>query len=239
MWETVTEIEPLVDPKEKITKQSLSSKPSLSGFLEHCCRQRHYFFEIRKCGSTSCATCKPLRLPEDIFSRLQPLPDPMPGIDGHYLSFEESFGKETSERHRPSLQPKPKRKTLPFHGVLQHVTNVNMVVQCGECGMWRLLYAKRKLIRMERKELENKLADWDFTCGAQLQDLNFEGRLLDVHTRQTSCKDPIESSTTLQRTSLSAFIVLNPRHSQTLSSIHSVQLRRPNKNYENVMLFCL
>lgn len=38
----------------------------------------------------------------------------------------------------------------------------------------------------------NKLADWDFTCGAQLQDLNFEGRLLDVHTRHISCKDPIE-----------------------------------------------
>ena len=70
MWETVTEIEPLVDPKEKIAKQSLSSKPSLSGFLEHFCRQRHYFFEIRKCGSTSCATCKPVRLPEDSFSRL-------------------------------------------------------------------------------------------------------------------------------------------------------------------------
>ena len=146
----------------------------------------------------------------------------MPGIDGHYLSFEESFGKETSESHRPSLQPKPKRKTLPFHGVLQHVTNVNMVVQCGECGMWRLLYAKRKLMRKERKELENKLADWDFTCGAQLQDRNFEGACWMCIQDRHHARIQLKSSTTLQRTSLSAFIVLNPNHSQTLSSIHSV-----------------
>ncbi len=76
-----------------------------------------------------CTICKPVCLPEEVFSGLMPFPDPMPGSDGHYQPFDEVFGKEMSEVHRPSLQTKAKRKkTLPFHGVLQHVRNVNMML---------------------------------------------------------------------------------------------------------------
>ena len=68
----------------------------------------------------------------------------------------------TSESSRPSLQKKPQRKkTLPFHGVLQHVRNVDMMLECMECGMWRLLYSKKKLSQCDRKELEEALDEWD------------------------------------------------------------------------------
>ena len=114
MWENVTAIDPSVDPRETLNKGNLSSKPHLVNFLYHCCRQRHYFFEIKKCGESSCTICKPVRLPDDIFRGFMHLPDPTPCSDGHYKPFTEIFGKETSENHRPSLQKKPKKRRL-FH----------------------------------------------------------------------------------------------------------------------------
>ena len=193
MWENVTAIDPSVDPRETLNKGNLSSKPHLVNFLNHCCRQRHYFFEIKKCGESSCTICKPVRLPDDIFRGLMHLPDPTPCSDGHYKPFTEIFGKETSENHRPSLQKKPKKKkTLPFHGVLQHVKNANMMLECEECGMWRLLYAKSKLSVGERTALQQVLDKWSFTCGTQLQDRNLTGCLADVYVREMSCNELIE-----------------------------------------------
>ena len=49
MWENATAIDPSVDPRETLNKGNPSSKPGLVSFLNHCCHQRHYFFEIRKC----------------------------------------------------------------------------------------------------------------------------------------------------------------------------------------------
>ncbi len=193
MWESLSTVDPSLTSSESIRKGNLPSKPQLVQFLDHCCRQRHYFFEIRKCGDRSCTICKAVRLPDEVFSSLRPLPDPMPGADGHYLPFDEAFGKQTSEAHRPSLQTKAKRKkTLPFHGVLQHVKNVNMMLECEECGMWRLLYARRKLKAAQRRDLEHALEDWTFTCGAQLQDLDLPGDLGEVYVREMSCGEPIE-----------------------------------------------
>jgi len=57
-----------------------------------------------------------------------------------YKKLEELLGSNTDESHRPSLQKKAKRtKTLPFTASLQHVKNVDPMLQCDECSMWRLL----------------------------------------------------------------------------------------------------
>lgn len=56
-----------------------------------------------ECGSSDCSICKAPRLPEEVFEQLQPLPDPTPGTDNHYIPFDEIIGKPTSEEHRPSL----------------------------------------------------------------------------------------------------------------------------------------
>ena len=56
-----------------------------------------------KCGNTSCLICKPVRLDLDIFKSLHYLPDPVPGDDGHYKSFEELYGTITTEQYIPSL----------------------------------------------------------------------------------------------------------------------------------------
>ena len=63
------------------------------------------FYNQEMCEST-CTICRlPRCLPED-FEQLHRLPDPVPGDDLHYKSFEELYGKQTTEDHRPSLGPR-------------------------------------------------------------------------------------------------------------------------------------
>jgi len=66
------------------------------------------------------------------------------------------------------------------------------MLQCDECGMWRLLYCQFKLSKKEQADLETALQDVSFTCGAQLQDMELLGRLNEVYTRKILCEQPIE-----------------------------------------------
>ena len=116
-----------------IKKADVGKYPQLKRFLEHCCKERHYFFDILKCGSSECEICKPPRLSTEEFQKLKHLPDPMPGTDGHFLSFDSLLGRPTTEEHRPSLKIKKPKKTLPFSASVQHVKNVDMMLQCEEC----------------------------------------------------------------------------------------------------------
>ena len=97
----------------------------------------------------------------------------MPAEDGHYKKFEDVFGTETTEEHRPSFQ-KICKKQLPFNLSIQHVKNCNTM-----CGMWRLVYATKKLKSPEIRKLNLFLEDLSFSCGAALQEANlpkeFEG----------------------------------------------------------------
>ena len=82
----------------------------------------------------------------EIFQQIKHFPDPAPGDDGHYLPFASIYGTETDEEHRPSKKLRPQKQgILPFHGKLQHVRNADLMLECEECGMWRLIYTKRKL----------------------------------------------------------------------------------------------
>ena len=94
---------------------SISAKdvrPCLAEFLAHCCRQRHYFFDILKCGKSDCRMCLPPNLPTTEFAKLRHLPDPVPGTDGHYKPFAEVFKTMTTEEHRPSTKSKTHRKVF-------------------------------------------------------------------------------------------------------------------------------
>ena len=176
-----------------VTKASLTNHPRVQEFMDHCCRKRHYSFEVRKCGSVDCNICKPVRfIPPEVFEQLKPLPDPTPGVDNHFLPFLEVFGQPTSEEHRPSLHIKKQKKTLPFSASVQHVKNIDMMLLCEECEMWRLLYSKKKLKAEDRRLLALKLDDLAFSCGDSLQDLDFPAPLNEVFVRSVNCFDPIE-----------------------------------------------
>lgn len=77
---------------------------------------------------------------------------------------------ETSEEHRPSLKkaPKAKAKSLPFYASVQHVKNAQLMLQCEECNMWRLVYSKYKLPVAQRRQLQRLLDDYSYSCGAKL-----------------------------------------------------------------------
>ena len=51
---------------------------------------------------------------------------------------------------------------LPSSASIQHVKNIDMMLMCDECEMWRLLYAKRKLKKQERIEVEQALNGLSF-----------------------------------------------------------------------------
>ena len=177
---------------DKFSAKELSEK--LVKFIEHCCIQRHYFFDILKCGKVNCDICLPPRLEPHIFSTLNHLPDPVPGSEGHYKKFFDVFGTTTTEEHRPSSKKRSsKDKSLPFSASIQHVKNIDMMLMCDECEMWRLLYAKRKLKKHERIEVEQGLNGLSFSCGAQLQDSDLPDYLKEiVFVRRLTCEEPVE-----------------------------------------------
>ena len=117
--------------------------------------------------ASNCDICRPIRLPPEVFQSIHFLPDPIPGEDGHYQQFSEVYGEAITKQHRPSLQPSSReKKTLPFIASIQHVRNVNVMVQCELCSMWHLY----KLNSQAKMTLECELEKISFSCGA---DLNF------------------------------------------------------------------
>ena len=150
MWSELSHVDPLLEYGTVYRQAALKELPQLAAFLDHCCHSRHYSFCIKKCGEQSCTFCKPVRMPLD-FLQIHHLPDPVPGSDGHYSPFTDVYGTTMTEQHRPSLQQIPKRhKILPFSAGVQHVKNVDIMVQCEECEMWRLVYSRYKLTKVER-----------------------------------------------------------------------------------------
>ena len=127
-----------------------------------------------------------------MFRNLKNLPDPVLGSDGHYLPFDEVFKQSTTEKDRPSLKKQKHKKSLSYSPVKQHVTNVNVVIQCDECDKWRLLFSKRKLQPDQRRELRFLLTDVSYTCGANFTDLHLPEHLQCVQVREHQCSDGIE-----------------------------------------------
>ena len=63
-WSAIQGIDDTITPS--VSKANLPNHPHVQKFMDHCCRKRHYSFEVRKCGSIDCNICKPVRLPPDV-----------------------------------------------------------------------------------------------------------------------------------------------------------------------------
>jgi len=94
----------------------------------------------------------------------------------HYKSFEELYGKETTENHRPSLKntkSKKKDKTkstrakhiMPFCPSAARTKNVGITVNCVECEKPRLLFSAKKLSEKNKTTLRRFLDTIFYTCG--------------------------------------------------------------------------
>ena len=178
---------------EDTTKKAIKDKKDLQDFLTHCCQIRNYSFCIKKCGADGCKICQPVSMQLDVFSQLRFLPDPMinPSSPEHYLSFDAAMQTKTSEKDCPSLQ-RQKKKTISYSPSVQHVKNVNVMVQCEDCLSWRLLFSKKKLTNLQRRTLEAILDDVSYSCGASFEDIEFPDGLESVCIRDHNCGDPVE-----------------------------------------------
>lgn len=68
-------------------------------FLRTHCRERHYWFQIKKCDNRTCCVAKMSD------TELPWLPDPMMSNDpAHYKPFDDVINTETTEVDRPSSQ---------------------------------------------------------------------------------------------------------------------------------------
>ena len=192
-WEVLKLIDSALT-KDDTTKHGIKDKENLQAFLSHCCQARKYSFCIKKCGVDSCTICRPVRMDANVFSKVRHLPDPMisPSEPDHYLPFDEAMLKVTTEQDCPSLRSSKKKKVLSYSPSVQHVKNTNVMVQCEECSMWRLLFSKRKLTLPQQKALETVMADISYSCGALFDDLDFPAGLESVCVRDHHCGDPIE-----------------------------------------------
>ena len=119
------------------TVGTLPDHPKMKAFLDHCTRQRTYFFSIKKCGKANCTTCLLPRLPSDVFDRLHHLPDPTPDPtnENHYKSFRNSYGTETTEALMPPCNiTASKGHGIPFNLLVQHAKNTDLKITCTECN---------------------------------------------------------------------------------------------------------
>ena len=94
----------------------------------------------------------------------------------HYKSFEELYGKQTTEKHRPSLKnAKTKAKggmkttsakhTMPFCPSAARAKNVGITVNCIECEKPRLLFSAKKLTEKDKSILQGFLDTIFYTYG--------------------------------------------------------------------------
>ena len=88
------------------------------------------FFSVKKCGIAGCTSCLESRLPPDVFSKLHHLPDPIPSEtnEGHYQTFDEFYGTETSEKYLPSKNSSKRSNGIPFNQLKQHTNNTRITI---------------------------------------------------------------------------------------------------------------
>ena len=123
------------------------------------------------------------------------MPHPMPMEDGHYLPFAEAI--EINTEHRPTYvhtktKTKKQKRCQPFRGTVQHIKKANIMVQCTECNMWRLVFSRYRLNGVQRQNLQGILEDFDYSCGASLAELQLPDDYKEVEIRDHECNDPIE-----------------------------------------------
>ena len=106
LLEKVKKIDPTLRP-ESTTKVQVAGCAAFQKFLSTHCVIRHYMFSIRKCGEESCEVCQERRLPEEIFSALHHLPDPVPSGERRAVRRGDLREASAFSKHCSTLAPWP------------------------------------------------------------------------------------------------------------------------------------
>ena len=144
LWEEISKVDDSLT-RTDTSNEKIKDKVFLQNFLANHCVERQYSFQIKKCGNTNCV-CGDVRLPPDVIATLSHLPDPVPDGTGHYKSFNELYGKPTTEEHLPSLiQKASSGHGMPYSPTAQTARTTEIVLHCSSCKKWRLLHSKEKV----------------------------------------------------------------------------------------------
>ena len=100
--------------------------------------------------------------------------------------------KQVKNINHASFKKKPSKKSLPFYASVQHVKNSQLMVQCEECNMWRLVFSKHKLTVVQWQRLQIILEGHSYSCGAKLSKLELSSEFKDAEIRDHVCGDTIE-----------------------------------------------
>jgi hypothetical protein len=97
------------------------------------------------------------------------------GEDGHYKTFEEVYGTETTEEYRQSLHATQAMLTsghaMPFSPSTQTAKTCQMTVQCIDCEKPCAIYSASKLNGQENALLVRILNLYQYSYGSELQEL--------------------------------------------------------------------
>ena len=115
------------------------------------------------------------------------------------------------------------KKMLPLYASVQHVKNAQLMVQCEECNMWRLVYSKYKLSVAERNQLQQLLNGHLFLFSWGQTSIFTSWRWIQGCRNQGSC---LWTGDTIEKLYYSAgfmyvFIVAVISHSLHLSKTHN------------------
>ena len=134
--------------------------------MKHCCVQRQYFFCIKKCGVQGCKICKPPRLPSIVCAKLSFFPDPLKkSASNSYQDFSDIWGKNTSEKDRPSLASSKKGKEKVKILFRISAETVCDILICDVCLKPRCVYSRRRLTKSECTQLQCYKVDHLYNCG--------------------------------------------------------------------------
>ena len=152
------------------TKPLKKLSDKMQAFLDTHCRERHYLFSMKRCGSNNCV-CGIVRLGADVFK------DPKPsGSDADkFAKFQDVYGRNNSEegdKYLPSKNEKLKERGMSFSPSAQKAKNTNLVWQCEECLRWRCIYSQKRLSKAERTEAMQLLEMFSYSCGSSLNDIH-------------------------------------------------------------------
>ena len=189
LWDEIMKIDPSISQSDT-SMAAIEKRENFMEFYKSHCQRRHYFFSVKKCSDVNCTFHLPPRM--DDFENLHHLPDPVPKGE-HYESFEAMYGKETSEKYRPSLNEKAKKdKQIRFNPTKQTALCVSQTIVCEECGKPRLLHAAKKVV--DREALHRLLEGVSYSCGSTLQSIIGEEEIVSaVYVRaDITCSSTIE-----------------------------------------------
>ncbi|KAK3097052.1 hypothetical protein FSP39_005923 [Pinctada imbricata] len=150
-----------------VEKKEALKIPKLKDFIQKHCRERQYTFQVKKCQEDDCWYCT-LNPPKLQADEVHWLPDPT--LDENreeFLPFATLFGKETTDKDRPSSGGDSSEEDKKNRSILV-AGKVRSVIICGECGKRRVVYAKQRLSAEQCICLDRVQEELAYTCGSHL-----------------------------------------------------------------------